>query len=152
MKKIYFITIIFALIFAIAAFWASNKSDKNQKSRGQAPQAVAQIPNLEAWTNNEGAVEITVAPKNLSDKEWVFEITLNTHSEELTTDLAKTTVLFDDKGNEYAPIVWEGDPPGGHHRQGILRFAPILSQPKSIALKIFQIGGIGERNFTWQFR
>lgn len=152
MRKSYFIIIAFALILAIVVgFQALNKSNKNQGSQTQVlSESDAQIPNLEARTNSEGAVEVTVTPKNLSGKEWVFEIALNTHSKELASDLTKTAILLDDKGNEYMPLGWEGDPPSGHHRSGILKFNPVLPQPTLITIKIRQVGGIEERNFTWQ--
>ncbi len=101
-------------------------------------------------TNSEGAVNISVAPKNgLDSGAWKFEITLDTHSVEITEDLSKVSVLVDDSGQEYKPIAWEGDPPGGHHRAVILTFNPLIPKPESIKLKIFEVGGVAERIFAW---
>lgn len=137
----------------VVGFQIFNKSDKNQKlSVSLLSESDAQTPELETLTNSEGAVIVTVTPKNLSDKEWGFLITLSTHSQELTTDLAKTTVLLDDKEKEYMPFAWQGDPPGGHHRSGILKFNPVSPQPRLMTIKIYQVGEIEERNFTWQLK
>lgn len=144
MTKKYLIIIIFALILVIIiGFQVLNRPNENQGP---------QISNLGARTNNEGAVEITVTPKKLSDKEWAFEMTLNTHSVDIGEDLTKASVLINENGNEYNPIEWQGDPPGGHHRSGILKFNSISPRPTLITLKIRQVDGIEERNFTWQLK
>ncbi len=57
-------------------------------------------------------------------------------------------VLVDDQGKEYKPIRWEG-PVGGHHREGVLIFDQITPNPKSVELKISNIGDV-VRSFTWQ--
>jgi hypothetical protein len=56
--------------------------------------------------------------------------------------------LADSAGREYRAIAWEGDPPGGHHRKGILKFEPIKPAPGSVTLKIRRIGA-AERTFSW---
>lgn len=152
MIKIYFIIIIVAVIFIIAVgFQILNQPSEIQEAQVIAQSdPVAKKSNLEIQTDNDGEVEIVITPK-IYDKEWFFEIALNTHSEELTVDIMKAMILLDDKGREYAPLAWNGDPPGGHHRSGILRFAPISPQPASIILKIIGVGGVGERNFFWRF-
>lgn len=70
---------------------------------------------------------------------WTFEAILDTHSVNLDQDLTKTAVLIDDKKNEYKSISWEGDPAGGHHRKGILKFKPVLPFPSKIELKLKDI-------------
>jgi len=52
---------------------------------------------------------------------------------------------------EYAPLSWEGDPPGDHHREGILKFNKISPSPKEIKLKMTDVGRISERLFSWEF-
>lgn len=154
MTKKYFIIIAFALILAIfVGLQLLNKSDGNQESPLPAlSESVAQTLDLETQINNEGPVTVTIIPhKSASAGTLEFEITLETHSVELNEDLVKAVVLIADNKN-YEPIAWDGDPPGGHHRKGILRFAPISPQSRSITLKIFQVGGIEERNFTWQLK
>ncbi len=98
-------------------------------------------------TNSEGNVSVMATPIDQSD--WSFEITLNTHSVDINEDLAQVSTLTDENGNEYKPIEWQGDPPGGHHRKGVLSFGEITPRPQSITLFISQVGGIDERKFEW---
>lgn len=151
MKKNYFIIIIFAIIISfIIGIQFFTKSVKKQIT--QTPMLSERVSfnnKLEKQINSDGQVTVSIIPrKSLSAGILEFEITLDTHSVELDEDLTKVAVLIADN-KEYRPISWEGEPPGGHHRKGILIFAPISPQPKSINLKIRQIGGIKERNFIW---
>ena len=104
--------------------------------------------------NNEGPVEVSVAPVDLSpaSQNWDFQITLSTHSEELNADMTKVSFLIGKDGREYLPVSWDGAPPGGHHRQGILRFKPIDLGLGAVTLKIREIGGVAERAFRWIVR
>ncbi|MBI2314494.1 hypothetical protein HYU93_00320 [Candidatus Daviesbacteria bacterium] len=106
---------------------------------------------LETKESNGGPVSVAVTPKGLEKglSVWDFDITLNTHSEELNEDLVAISELVDGQGKSYKPISWEGAPPGGHHRQGILKFNPISPKPKSLELNIKNAGGIPERRFKW---
>ena len=144
MTKKYFIISAAVLVVIIVVF-------ESQKAP-IVSESVTQTMSLETQTNSEGPVEITVVPKNLSDKELLFKITLNTHSEELLADLTKNAVLVDNKGNEYSPIDWQGDLPGGHHREGVLIFNEINPASAYVALKIKDVGGIPERLFTWNIK
>lgn len=129
MKKL---TIIFAILFlVILVIIFQGKSNKTQ--------------NLETQENNEGPVSLKVTPKDL----WNFEVSLDTHSEELSEDLVAVSDLVDDQGKSHKPTSWEGAPPGGHHREGILKFNPISPRPKSLELKIKNVGGVPERSFKW---
>lgn len=109
---------------------------------------------LEPQINSEGLVEVDVTPVDVSPNSdsWKFNITLNTHSVELDQDLTKIGVLVDDKGSVYQPQSWEGTPPGGHHREGVLTFSPPPANPDSITLKIRGVGGVVERSFTWSIK
>jgi hypothetical protein len=78
-----------------------------------------------------------------------FEISLNTHSGALDTDLAATAVLVDDKGTAYQPTGWDGSPPGGHHRSGTLFFPALGAETQSIKLTLKGINGVPERVFEW---
>jgi hypothetical protein len=84
-----------------------------------------------------------------SDTKWNFNVALDTHSEELNANLTEVSVIVTDDGREYLPINWEGDPPGGHHREGILSFDPIVPRPRFIELILKDIGGMEERRFLW---
>lgn len=99
---------------------------------------------LETQTINDGAVAIAVTPMNIGNNStWRFEIILDTHSGELNQNLMEESGLTDNNGNEYKPIAWNGDPPGGHHRKGILEFSPTSGTRGSVTLKIFN------NSFQW---
>lgn len=153
MTKKYIIIVTFAFILGIIGFQVLNESDKNQSPGISAPpeSLVETSDLLDVQANNEGPVSITVTPQR-SDNEWAFEMVLDTHSMDIEENPANVSVLTDEKGNEYKPIEWQGDPPGGHHLKGILKFALISPEPQSIVLKVFQVGGIEERNFIWSLK
>lgn len=109
--------------------------------------------------NGEGEITVKVSPQDLSQsaKTWDFEVLLDTHSQNLgDADLANNSVLLDDKGHQASPLYREELPadkvelPQEHHRQVILKFAPITPRPKSIELKIRNIGDIDKRSFKWE--
>jgi len=68
-----------------------------------------------------GPVEIAIEPIRIDGTGAVFRIVMDTYSEELSADLAGSSLLEVD-GVEWARATWSGDPPGGHHRQGELAF------------------------------
>ena len=81
----------------------------------------AATPGLETRVFSSGAVEVTVEPVALNSSGAKFKVGLNTHSGDLGADLAKTSTLEVD-GRTWSGASWTGDGPGGHHRQGELRF------------------------------
>ena len=107
-------------------------------------------PNLETLTNEEGDVVVIVTPKALVQDSWSFEVVLDTHSVDLDYDLRSLSFLVDQKGREYKAVLWEGDPPEGHHRKGILKFKPLSPTPAAFMLKVRNVGSVGERSFEWQ--
>lgn len=106
---------------------------------------------LPAQKNDRDGVTITVTPRNVAagTKAWDFAIRMDTHTKELSDDLAKSSVLVDERGREYSPIAWEGAKPGGHHRSGVLKFAPIDPLPQSLELRIQRPGKKAARVFRW---
>lgn len=105
---------------------------------------------LTARTSDSGGVRIVVKPQVIaSGSPWTFDLTMDTHSKPLSEDLTKISVLVDDRGTRYAPLAWQGDAPGGHHRKGVLRFPAPSGQPKSFTLEIDGPGGAGKRVFRW---
>jgi len=103
-------------------------------------------------TSDEGGVIVKVRPVSLlpNAEAWKFEIQFNTHTVPLDQDLLKVASLSAGGGEGRAPTVWEGDPPGGHHRKGILGFKPMTPLPGSLTLTIKEVGGIAARSFTWK--
>jgi len=144
-KKITLIFIFLIIIIVlIAALTNSFSITVNSKSPSSST-------SLETKESDEGPVSVTVTPLSLENNSptWNFEISLNTHSEELSVDLAAVSELVDDQEKISLPISWEGDGPEGHHRKGVLKFKPISPKPASVELKIKNIGGVLERSFIW---
>ncbi len=109
-------------------------------------------PTLSPQSTSESGVTVKATPQNLSDKSWDFEIAFDTHSQALNDDLMKAAELIADGGARFQPISWQGDPPGGHHRKGVLRFKPISPAPQSIELRIMRSDEVQPRSFRWQLK
>jgi hypothetical protein len=109
---------------------------------------------LETRTSASQGVTVKVTPKVLSADSpvWEFAVVLDTHSADLSDDLAKTAALIGPGGERIAPSAWEGAAPGGHHRAGVLRFQPITPPPGSVELQIQRPGESTPRAFRWQLK
>lgn len=96
-------------------------------------------------------VTVAVTPQNLTvdAKTWEFKIVLDTHSQNLSDDLLQSSALLTGSGR-HAPTAWEGAPPGGHHREGTLKFDPVNPLPATIELQIQRPGESGPRSFQWK--
>lgn len=95
-----------------------------------------------------GEVSVQVIPQ--FETEVAFKISLDTHSGELNTDMARAAVFEDEDGTVHLPTSWEGDPPGGHHREGVLHFGTFTPMPKKVDLILLNIGTVAERKFSWK--
>jgi len=101
-------------------------------------------------SNSGGNVDVAVTPTALNIGEpMAFEIAMNTHSVDLSDDMTQIAILRDDAGKEYEPTAWDGGEPGGHHREGILKFTVLAGKPKSVELVIKGMAGVSERIFKW---
>jgi hypothetical protein len=130
--------------------------DKLPKS-SSLPQSSNLVSELELTrTDDQGAVVVTVTPLNLdqSDDLLVFDISLNTHSVDLSMDLAQFSILETDLGSSIQAIKWDG-PQGGHHVEGKLTFSRtidgknIFDGARSIKLKISEVDA-PLRIFSWR--
>ncbi|MFA5802725.1 MAG: hypothetical protein WC911_09670 [Thermoleophilia bacterium] len=102
-------------------------------------------------TSTAGDITVTATPGNLGEdaSTWSFNITMDAGNGDLGEDMLQAAVIVGTDGTETGPTAWEGDGPGGLHRQGVLKFDSLKPMPKSITLKIRGVGGIGERSFSW---
>jgi len=95
-------------------------------------------------------VTVSVTPHELAnDKPWAFELVFTTHTQPLGDDLMKSAALVDASGARHAPLAWRGDGPGGHHRKGVLVFAPLVPRPAAIELQVQRAGEAAPRSFKW---
>jgi hypothetical protein len=75
---------------------------------------------LESRTLSAGEIDIKLQPSQLDDRGAIFAITLDTHSADLSMDLAAAELEV--AGTSWPVSGWDGDGPSGHHREGELRF------------------------------
>lgn len=137
-------TIIFAgvVAFTILAVWII-AAKKNT--------APAQPSTYQTQTKEGGNVTVIVTPTAIAaGKPATFQMVFDTHSVDLDFDVAAAAELRDEQGNSYGTATWKGDPPGGHHRKGILTFLTPLKQISSPSLILKDIAGVKERTFVWK--
>ncbi|MEK7132872.1 MAG: hypothetical protein AAB830_02360 [Patescibacteria group bacterium] len=150
------ITILSITVFigGLLIFYQNRLAGQKIPAVSKVNQQTSTEKNSELKTGDQSAITVIVTPIDISPqlKEWKFDIVMDTHSVELDQDLTKSTVLLDDQGREYKPITWEGAGPGGHHREGVLIFNAVQPMPKSVEIKIKDIGGIPERSFKWDLK
>lgn len=107
-------------------------------------------------TDTQGAVEFTVAPLNLQANATTleFQVVMDTHSVDLSWDLAAQSVLKTDTGLEVAGSQWTAG--SGHHYENTLVFPaqtkdgnPLLAAAKTLTLTIKNTD-VPERSFVWE--
>jgi hypothetical protein len=105
--------------------------------------------------DEQGAVTVEVKSLNLNDpgETLDFEVALNTHSVDLSMDLAALTTLTTDTGKTVPSTRWEA-PMGGHHVSGTLSFpasvdgSPVLENASKLTLTIVNLD-VPQRTFEW---
>jgi len=109
---------------------------------------------LETRTSSAAGVTVKVTPKDVAPgaATWAFAVVLDTHSKDLSDDLVKSSLLIDAQGVRYPPLAWEGAPPGGHHREGLLRFKGLGPAPGAFELQIRRPGESVPRSFRWTLK
>ena len=107
---------------------------------------------LPAQSSSEAGVTVKVTPRNFTADAWEFDVVFDTHSQALTDDLEKTAGLVSDGRTSHAAVKWQGDPPGGHHRKGVLQFQAVSPMPASIELQVKRSGEAALRSFRWKLK
>lgn len=125
-------------------------------------QEIQEATSLEYWveevprSDEHGAVSVVIMPLNLNNA-WEtidFQVNMNTHSVDLSMDLAALTTLTTDTGYSVQAILWDA-PVGGHHVSGKLSFPatadnnPILDGVERITLTVKDVDA-PERIFIWE--
>jgi hypothetical protein len=106
-------------------------------------------------TDQQGAVVVEVTPLNLDapGQTLDFQVSMNTHSVDLSMDLATLATLATDAGLQAEAISWDGAL-GGHHVSGTLSFPatvngkPLLEGASQLRLTIRSVDA-NARIFTW---
>jgi hypothetical protein len=99
------------------------------------------------------AVEITPLHLNMQNNTLYFGVALNTHSVDLSMDIAKLATMVFDSGEAISAESWEG-PAGGHHVSGTLSFTLTDMQMANLQISNdLQLSIINadapKRLFTW---
>lgn len=104
----------------------------------------------------QGAIELLVTPLNFQapGTELRFEVSLDTHSVDLSIDLAALAVLKTDTGLILPASLWDA-PQGGHHVAGTLSFtlsveqANLLQSANQITLEVRDLE-VPLRSLVWE--
>lgn len=144
--------LLVGLIIAVLFLGISALKESKQSSKVKPANKVNQPEdNLNTQENEGGNVTVNVKPKTLKvGKNSAFELEFETHSVDLDFDVAKQSYIVDNKGKRFNNGIWNGSPPGGHHRSGTLSFNNSLTQTNYVELIIKNIAGISERKFRWE--
>lgn len=152
MKYLKFLPIILALAFLLYYYIGVYQPQKKvSQQNGQPVIAGQEQKQWDTKSDDQQPIAIKVTPLEMGQgaQQWRFTVVFDTHSGELNQDLMSVVSLSDDKRGTYQPTAWEGPGPGGHHREGVLVFAPVNPLPKYVELKIKDVGGIALRSFKW---
>lgn len=130
-----------------------------QASPAQPAQSVGkQATQLAELTDSQGAVTVIVKPIDLNSSPDMlsFEVTLNTHSIDLSMDLAALATLMTDTGQSVHATLWDA-PLGGHHVSGTLSFpasveGKALLDGASKLILIVKDVDVPERIFVWDLK
>lgn len=127
------------------------------------PQVLEPVPsstNLwfsgETLVDRQGAVVVEVTPLHLNPQNGTlyFGVAMNTHSVDLSMNLAELATLALDDGTVISASLWNG-PAGGHHVSGVLSFVltdaeiDLLLETSTIRLSLLEIDA-AERSFLWE--
>jgi hypothetical protein len=138
-------------------------SSAKPATTNQSPMAVlADIQDMNEWPtsrtlrDNQGAVDVQVTPVNLNEPIDIleFQVSLDTHSVDLSMDLVELAWLKTDTGLVVQASSWEA-PLGGHHVSGTLSFPSnldgkaLLDGVLKIELLIVNLE-VAERSFIWE--
>ena len=119
-------------------------------------------PDQAYWTegqprlDEQGAVSVEITPLNLNNawKSIDFQVDMNTHSVDLSMDLAALATLTTDTGQIVQASLWDASL-GGHHVGGKLSFpgsaetGSVLEGAKKITLTLLNVD-TPERVFVWE--
>lgn len=90
---------------------------------------------LAARTFEAGEVTVKLTPDRIDAEGATFDVVLDTHSVELDLDVAAHARLVVD-GTPWTGATWTGAGPGGHHREGSLRFTAAGASAGTVELVI----------------
>ena len=146
--KLFFIILL--LLAGVAIFGSAGKSKPSTSATVSSnPQSGEQESGFLPQIKTMGAVEVEISPISIkSGENTVFELSMNTHSVELSYDYIQIATLTDESGNDYKPTEWTGGN-SGHHLSGELIFPTLSSTPKQLTLTLEGVDNETE-DFRWK--
>jgi len=118
-----------ALAIGVALLAACSRDDTPVPAAGPSAREVA-----------AGEVNVTITPTRIDTEVAEFTVAFDTHTVDLDLDVAANAALTID-GTDWVDPTWDGARPGGHHRQGTIRFT--AGGPAS-GHAVLTIGGLDE--------
>lgn len=109
-------------------------------------------------SDNQGMVTVDITPLNLGMPfdTLEFDVSMNTHSVDLSMDLASLSTLTTDTGLVIRAVLWDA-PRGGHHVSGKLIFpvtkdgVRLLDGSTNLTLQIRDLD-VPVRTFEWELK
>jgi hypothetical protein len=146
------IRLVIFTVFSLMAVAASVTLARESVADASFVMAALSDARLSEQTNKEGSAVVKVTPTELSPnaEAWIFSVTFETHTRAVTGDPSAFAVLVDARGETHAPLDWQGDRPGNHHRKGVLRFRAPNQRDGTIELRLRNVGDVAERVFRWE--
>ena len=158
------------LLAACAGTGAAARSADSQSNAAQAAPAATEaalhpdntvVPSGDLKrSDGQGMVTVEVTPLNLSNAAdsvtLDFDVAMNTHSVDLSMDLAQLATLTTDAGVTVQATKWEATP-GGHHVSGKLIFPAtkdgkgVVEGASKLTLTIVNVDA-PSRVFEWQLK
>jgi len=116
---------------------------------------VTPVPSL-SQTDSQGSITVEITPESLkpAGDTLIFDVSMDTHSIDLSMDLAPLTSLTTDTGIVIQASTWDAVR-GGHHVSGKLIFKTtgdgknLLADVKSLTITIKDLD-VPSRQFSWQ--
>ncbi len=157
MKLVYFFTLALFLGLVLTACGTSPSTSDGVTQLPTPTVRPTQPPEpAPARSDDQGAVTLVVTPLNLNSpgETLDFDVAMDTHSVDLSMDLATLTMLTTDTGRSVQATGWDA-PRGGHHVQGKLSFPasldgmPLLEGTSKLTLIVRDVD-VPQRAFVWE--
>ena len=154
--KRFLLPLLFTIALVLAACSSATPATEQALSQpASVSEEDASASNSLTRSDAQGAVTVNVTPANLDNPsdQLEFDVALETHSVDLSMDLATLATLTTDTGLTVQATTWDA-PRGGHHVEGKLLFPAtkdgktILDNASKLTLTITDVDA-PSRVFEW---
>lgn len=156
--------ILFAVVLSACArtpVGTSGQANLEAPQGGELPAGIDPFAPTGGLTrvDTQGAIVVEITPLNLDTRssQLEFEVALNTHSVDLSMDIAMIATLQTETGTTVPATLWEAER-GGHHVTGKLIFPAATADGKPLvegaSKLILTIAGLDapSRSFEWDIK